>query len=321
MDNSIEKLFPKRILIIGQSGSGKSTLLNAIHNQDASTVSSLQEPCKTGDSASGITSDIDFYYARNMLLVDTIGLSDPRYDHQLIVDDLHRLFRATRVNFTHIIIVIPKERLNPLTRASLALMKQLFSFAPQANIFVAITKCDDGETVEQFEELNRGDADIEYWLGRCARENITTTTLRSSTHVAMDEIMRGYRVASFARIISFIERDLSPVIFPPENWVEFVKRILRYLLPILFPREKSIFNDIVEMMRSIGGKTIRTRLFYPCCPICLEPGYTDDNLPIRLEPCQHIFHAGCCIQSNDCPTCRQDIQSRTNLPVLNSHEE
>ena len=96
----------RKILLLGPSGAGKSTLCNAIYNQKVD-AESLSGPAKASARAQGVTEELTNFWCDNSLVVtDTIGFDDPRFEPEKILKELRTLLYQSQIRYEKIILCL-----------------------------------------------------------------------------------------------------------------------------------------------------------------------------------------------------------------------
>lgn len=284
----------RKVIILGQSGAGKSTLLNVVYNQSASR-DALERPAPVGHRASGVTSEISNYITQSgkLFLTDTIGFDDNRFEPEALALEMRRVFRASHVGFTHIILVLPLGRITRATRIYLAMLDRLFGTKYKENLFVFIGKCDNGIAVETVVEDNKDDPDVgllfvDLLNAPKDRRRIVTGSLMCHENLERDRFHHQDRMDTLDSINSFLRVDLLARHPPAGNPIEMITDFVRYVMNRFYSAQANL-SAVLQNFRS-DTMTITTH--YPMCNICMSDEYTMENKPIQVQ-CGHIFHYNC----------------------------
>ena len=326
----------RNILLLGPSGAGKSTLCNAIFHQNVE-LPSLGKPAGTSRRALGVTSKVTNYWCDNSLVItDTIGFDDSRFNPEYVAEQLHKLLKNTEVKYEKIILCLKLGRVSQPARVYLRLLKAIFE-DPTSNMILYISGCEDGTTVEQFIENNEkygDDADFQELIGslRNKRENykkkglelnnIITGTLQSHQDRAIDE--RKFlddRRETLSRIMSSIDVDIGFIRVKPLNslWAGIVEWFVWHFKSFKLSNVKKKITSVKGLCAQLDPDTVVDDIEYTYgdCFICL----TDKKKAwILLIPCFHRFHNECFRQKQKgaCPKCNGEVKEMHLLPFINN---
>ena len=213
----------RKILLLGPSGAGKSTLCNAIYNQKVD-AESLSGPAKVSARAQGVTEELTNFWCDNSLVVtDTIGFDDPRFEPEKILKELRTLLYQSQIRYEKIILCMRNGRVSKAARIYLRLLETIFD-KPFTNMILYISGCEDGTTKEKFLKINQNpeDDDLSNVLKALLSEteekkkkkinfdNIVCGTLQYHEDPEIDKLRLGnMRKDSFAKIMNGINADIG----------------------------------------------------------------------------------------------------------------
>merc|ERR1712032_15896 len=248
-----------------------------------------------GQTASGVTSQISNYITHHKyFLTDTIGFDDNRFEPETLAREMRRVLRASRVGFTHIVIVLPLGRNTSATRIYLCMLKRIFGKSYKENLLVFISKCDNGTTIEDIVEENKNDPDVGALFvellnsPRDGGRRIVAGSLICHRDLQRDRVYYQDRMDTLNSINGFLQVDLVALYPPAGNAIEMIRDFLEYVTS-RFCRVKT---DLSSVLKALKSDVVTIRNYFPVCNICMSEEYTMDNKPIQLQ-CGHIFHAKC----------------------------
>ena len=326
----------RKILLLGPSGAGKSTLCNAIFNQKVD-LPNIAKPAGVCSRAMGVTSEIKNYWCDNSLvLTDTIGFDDPRFEPKVIAEELRKMLRCSDISYEKVILCLKLGRVTEAARVYLRLLKAIF-VDPGSNMILYVSGCEDGTTVEQFIENNMilgDDEDIQELITSLNKqtkknkekgielENIITGTMQSHQNRATDEKkFLDDRQETLEKIMAVINTDIgvAKVKRPESMW----KSIKEWIMWLFAPG--NIISGARKQLRSAGAiiqfafndDVVPIKYFYGECSICLQ----DDNDSLQkwiITPCSHKFHGDCFqrLLSKNCPLCNTRLEEDEDVHDL-----
>lgn len=117
-----------RVLVVGSARSGKSTLVNALLSKDLRCSSWRQllepapvDPPRNEDTTATTTPKITAYsYCAQQCLIDTVGLNDPRFTQDQVINALYGMLYGSEIGYSMIIVVL---RHGVFTKADAALLR------------------------------------------------------------------------------------------------------------------------------------------------------------------------------------------------------
>jgi len=298
---------------MGQSGAGKSTLLNAIYNNSVS-VANLQSPAPTSAIANGVTSEMQNYIAdRSLLLTDTVGCDDVRFDPSELASELRHILRASQVKYTHVVLCLPKGRVTLGTRVYLKMLQTLFGQSYINNLILYISHCEDGTSPELFVKMNSDDEDIGPLLKQVQRQKeldgvdrIITGSLMCHHDPSRDKLLYlQERKKTLDQIKHLQLKNFGCLHPPPRTFIQLVGDLFRRIFDDIFIMKKNLDSVLNQMAQCCSKISIHNH--YPECAICVSDEYKwdEDNMPVAIL-CGHIFHAYCVksVTKRICPCCR-----------------
>lgn len=287
--------YRRKVIFLGQSGAGKSTVLNAVYNSDVSRES-LVAPARVGMTASGVTSEVlNYITIHGTFLTDTIGFDDMRFNPEDLALEMRRVLRASRIGFTHIVLVLPLGRITAGTRIYLAMLETMFGKLYKANLALYISRCDDGTTAEEFMEANSSDPDLSplyQQLQANTGDNSRIITGTLMCHRNPDRDRKSHfpdRLETLSKLQYYLDTKLGALNPPAKDPFELVGDFLEFVMCKVL-RLKESLGTVLTALRS---NTVTVRNFFPECAVCLSSEYTQDDMAMQLS-CGHIFHQECC---------------------------
>lgn len=308
----------QRMLILGGSRVGKSTIINALLNKSASRKG-LQGPALTANSQStnGTTDAVTAYISAkdDRAIVDTIGLTDPRFTQKQVLDNLYSVMFNFRVGLTCVILVVKHDIFTTEEEMQMQLFGALLGKEWTQRAYLIITHFDDDPiTIDEYMSRNHGPA-FQRVLASFPKERIVIGSLQVDSNPLIDQHLVERRrtfVTGISRVLAAIP-DREPLRLCVRNLRDFIRYIRN-----LFCFDTKEDTKMTRLYKAFVDTGKQERLYFHgfTDSICLEEvrGNSDDMF---ITPCMHVFHFDCIrvwLQDHDtCPNCRTTIQTFLNL--------
>jgi GTPase SAR1 family protein len=301
---------PCKVLFIGPAGAGKSTIINVLFNNQVN-ADAMSRPAGTGDTTSGQTGFFTTYYdLPDYAYTDSIGLGDPRFQPEDVMDSLKSVLEMASVGYNKIYICLQYGRIPTDTRKYIELITTVFGKRVLKWSSLIFTRCNDQTmTKEKFLMKNSGDADIVEIVNRV--NTVIFGDNMADTDPELEKVLCQRRKDFLDRIKRDLDETASAELFRLKKQSLIARA--RKVMKIYFgshAKVNSILSDVRSFALAVAAamQSSKYRYYFGECTICLD-GVTDENQPI-ITQCSHVYHKACLKKwvrrnpDNSCPVCR-----------------
>lgn len=306
-----------KIIVMGGSRVGKSSIINAILSS-AVTRSDLSYPAPTADSrvSNGTTDRVIAYNAPpNHVVIDTIGITDPRFTEDQILESLYEVLFNFRLGVSLVLIVVKHDIFSAEERDLIDVYEKLFGRDFYGRSCLIVSHYDNPVTdVASYVQREHSPAFQEF-LRKFPVNRIIIGSFQQDLDPEIDNLLMKRREI-------FKENILKAL-----NQYSGTESMLNFRGSTLF--FKDFINYIWSYFKLHGKNDWRQRFFQAFvetnkaadlkfhsyeCPICLECVDND----VMVTKCYHVYHFDCLrvnlLTDKNCPLCRQPIQTFIVLP-------
>ena len=111
VQDSLTAKHKRRIILVGNTGAGKSTVANCLYNKLPTLYHVQSHPFETSDSANGCTSNATVLSNGEVVLIDTVGFGDPRFDQTSVIEAFQQGLAMLNNTVDLVIFVIKRDRI------------------------------------------------------------------------------------------------------------------------------------------------------------------------------------------------------------------
>ena len=310
-----ERHVTRRVLIIGPAGAGKSTVINVLINNKVD-AEAMARPAGTGDTTSGQTAFFTTYYDfPDYAYTDSIGLGDPRFRPEDVMDSLKSVLKMASVGYNKIYICLQYGRIPTDTRKYIELITTVFGKRVLEWSSIIFTRCNDQTmTKEKFLTKNSEDADIVEIVNQV--NTVIFGDNMADTDPEMEKVLCKRRRDFLDRIKRDLNETASAEVFrlKKRSLIARAQRVMRIYFGS-HPKVNSILSDVRGFARAVAAamQSSKYHYYFGECTICLED-VTDENQPI-ITQCSHVYHEDCLLgwirnnRGHSCPICRTRFDS------------
>jgi nicotinamide riboside kinase len=305
-----ERTAIRRVLFIGPSGGGKSTLINVLFNKKV-TADAMSGPAATGDTSTGQTTFfITYHDFPDNAYTDSIGLGDPRFKAENVMDSLKSVLEMASIGYNKIYICLQYGRISADTRRYIELITTVFGKSVLKWSSIIFTHCNDETmTKEKYLRKNSEDTDIVAIINQV--KTVRFGDNMTDENREMDNVLHRRREDFHRRIRQDLDNTSKREYFqlPKRNLITRAQAIVKILFGSL-PKVNAIVSDIKMFARAVAAAmhSSKYRNYFGECSICMED-VTDANQPVMTQ-CSHVYHEACLMRwvrenpAKSCPICR-----------------
>ena len=298
------------MLFIGPAGAGKSTIINVLMNNQVDSEA-MSRPAGTSDTTSGQTAFFTTYYDfPNYAYTDSIGLGDPRFQPEAMMDSLKSVLKMASVGYNKIYICLQYGRISADTRKYIELISIVFGKRVLEWSSIIFTRCNNQTmTKESFLRKNSADTDIVDIVNRV--NTVVFGDNMVDTDPDMEKVLHQRRKDFLDRIKRDLDETASTEVFQlkKRSMIARAQQMVRLIFG-LQPKANNILSDIRDFARAIAAamQSSKYRNYFGECTICLED-LADENQPV-ITQCSHMYHEACLLgwirnnPDHSCPVCR-----------------
>ena len=110
VDASLSAKHKRRIILVGYTGAGKSTVANCLFNRRGSHYHIQSHPFRTSDSATGCTSNATILSNDELVLIDTVGFGDPRFNQTSVIETFQQGLAMLNNTVDLVVFVMKRDR-------------------------------------------------------------------------------------------------------------------------------------------------------------------------------------------------------------------
>jgi GTPase SAR1 family protein len=301
-----------RILLLGGSRVGKSSIINLLLNSDISRQS-LQTPAKTADSrvSNGTTDNKVTAYISSAgpVIIDTVGLTDPRFTQEQIINNLYQIIFNFRIGISLIILVIKHDIFTEEEQKLVQLYRSLIpSFFDSCLLVVTHydnpVAADRLTATENYLKLDHSPA-YKTFLDKFPKDRIIVGTLQVDVSNDIDQLLNSRRKAMKDSILNYLNNLNSVKLFElnMRNFNDFVSFVWAFFkLNVNEGYRERLLRAFVNT-----NNTEQLQFMDYTCTICTEKVDQD----VFVSKCVHVFHFDCIrvwLQHKPtCPNCTREI--------------
>ena len=271
----------------------------------------MKTPAGTDDTTTGQTTFFTTYHDfPDYAYTDSIGLGDPRFRPEAVMDSLKSVLKMASVGFHKIYICLQYGRIPTDTRKYIELITTVFGKSVLDWSSIIFTRCNDQEmTKENFLRKNRADTAIVDIVNQV--KTVIFGDNMVDTNPEMEKVLHQRRKDFLDRIKQDLSETASTEVFRLKKR-SMIARV-QQMVKILFgsqTKANSILSDIRDFARAVAAamESSKYRNYFGECTICLGD-LTDENRPV-ITQCSHVYHEPCLIgwlrknPDHSCPVCR-----------------
>eukprot|EP00049_Salpingoeca_infusionum_P022505 m.7159 g.7159 ORF g.7159 m.7159 type:complete len:391 (+) comp5222_c0_seq2:15-1187(+) len=309
-----------QLLFIGGCHVGKSTVINALLNSGVDRQS-LQTPAVPANPqvSNGQTDRICAYVTgAGNVLIDTIGLTDPRFTRDQIISNLYEIVYNFRIGISRVVVTVKHDVFTEQEQKLIRFYNVWFGKWWHKNAVVVITNFDQEPiTTEEYLALDHSPA-YKTFLELFDAKNVVLGSFAQDQRKYIDVHYESRRKAFKVAILNALHAN------PPASKLYLQGRDLfeklRGLFSFVFRRslkqpEKRRLQDALQ-----NGEL--QHQLYCCqvlCTVCLQvvQGPHDGMI---VTSCSHVFHFDCLrewvARAKTCPNCRETIHTSVVYPAI-----
>ena len=283
----------------------------------------MKAPAGADDTSSGQTAFFTTYYdLPDYAYTDSIGLGDPRFKPDNVMDSLKSVLKMASSGYNKIYICLSYGRITADTRRYIDLITKTFGKSVLNWSSIIFSRCNDQTmTKEKFLIKNNEDANIVEMVRQV--NTVIFGDNMTDEDPEMEHVLHKRRKDFLFRIRQDLDNTASKEIFQlhKRTLITRAQAIVKILFGS-FPKTNSIVNDIKSFAQAVAAamQSPNYRNYFGQCSICLED-VTDENKPVMTQ-CSHVYHEACLMQwvhrssGKECAICRTIFDVSTNFYII-----
>lgn len=285
-------------------------------------VEYMSSPAGAGDTSTGQTAFFTTYYdLPDNAYTDSIGLGDPRFKAENVMDSLKSVLKMASTGYNKIYICLSYGRITTDTRRYIDLITAAFGKSVLQWSSIIFSRCNDqAMTKEKFLIKNSDDTDIVEIVKQV--NTVIFGDNMTDEDPEMERVLHKRRKDFLGRIKHDLDNTASKEYFRlhKRKLIARAQNIVKILFGS-FPKVTSIVNDIKSFAQAVATAMQATNYhnYFGECSICLED-VTDEKKPI-ITQCSHVYHEGCLMQwirespGKQCAICRTQFDVSSNFYI------
>ena len=280
---SLERMLnkKKRIILIGTTGSGKSTLANCLFNQHGSLNLTQHYPFATSDNSHGCTTRASMLINENMVLIDTIGMGDTRFDQESVIAAFRSGLAKLNNTVDLVVFTLKKDRFTrQLFNFYNHMQHEFFQRRVLNNSLIVCSGCPGGWLSSNRQE----NPYLNELLNTCGNRthefnlpfDLPSIQLSSALRRRLEKTFEAARTKSIRQLVTFVESIAASKVNLEYIQDKTHKRLFQENVDIeLMPNTHSCISTSKKIKLSFSAITLGVNMIISASPVltALSGGY------------------------------------------------